>query len=484
MNIHRGMAIPTDGRSIDARAQARQGYTARNDSGTRARQLLILYGLMIASWMFDFQSAAGSETSYLQISYIALYFTAFSLFFFLDNFDRYKIAGMAPFLSAALIFLLVGASTGISNFQPMGQVIRNSIGSVFYIITAYATIRSILIQNPRTLRRLLAALCLGYVISRVFVYSLTSGSIDYETIRYQILSGATIPALGYLEGLALFGLSLTEWGAMGGAFVVVFLSVTRTYLISIMVQLASLLPGAQRLIGPRLVAMIVAGAIFVAGLAVFGSNSLDRWTDRLLNREAQVGEDITLYTRESEWNFMADAFLKSERTILLGNGVAARTVWYAPRKVSSVAEGSVGFGHNQHLSLLFIGGLIGGGFLLAVQFVQFFQSFSLLARLARFRLPYSDTLFLAAWGAAIILGVVAATFLSSVLNNRSWALWYGLGTGLFLGARARYLRDSAASVITVAPRPQPAVEPQAPALPPAVARRRMLLQREAGRSPA
>lgn len=211
---------------------------------------------------------------------------------------------------------------------------------------------------------------------------------------------------------------------------------------------------------------------------------MDRWTQRLLNREEAVGEDITLYTRESEWNFMTDAFLKSERSILFGNGIAARTVWYSPRKVSSVAQGSLGYGHNQPLSLLFIGGLVGGGFLLAVQFLQFFQSFSLLTRLARFRLPYSDTLFLAAWGATIILGVIAATFLSSVLNSRGWALWYGLGTGLFLGARARYLRDSAASVITVAPRPQPAVEPQAPALPPAVARRRMLLQREAGRSPA
>lgn len=466
------------------RPQARRDYTALAGSSTRARQLLILYGVMIASWMFDFKSSGGGDTSFLQVSYIALYFLAFFIFFFLDNFERQKVTGMAPFFAASLLFLLVGAATGIANFQPFGQIIRNSIGSVLYILTAYATIRSILIQNLRTLRRLLAILCLGYVISGVFVYSLVSGSIDFETVRFQILSAATIPALGYLEGLVLFGLSLTEWGAMGGAFVVVFLSVTRTYLISIMVQLASLLPGAQRLIGPRLVAMIVAGAIFVAGLAVFGSNSLDRWTDRLLNRETQVGEDITLYTRESEWNFMTDAFLKSERSILFGNGIAARTVWYAPKKVSSVALGSLGFGHNQPLSLLFIGGLVGGGFLLAVQFLQFFQSFSLLTRLARFRLPYSDTLFLAAWGAAIILGVVAATFLSSVLNSRGWALWYGLGTGLFLGARARYLRDSAASVITVAPRPQPAVEPQAPALPPAVARRRMLLQREAGRSPA
>lgn len=295
---------------------------------------------------------------------------------------------------------------------------------------------------------MLAFIALIYGIACVFVQQLITGEIDLNTVRYQILSGATIPSIGYLACMALFGIGVVEVCAIGLVFVLLFLSVTRTYLLSALSQLAPLAAGAQRLIGPRLVMIVAIAAFFFAGFVAYGGESINRWTDRVFNQRTSSGEDYTLYTRQSEWDYMIKSWTSTTRTIMFGSGIAARTVWYNPKETGGGSEYSIGFGHSQHLSLLFIAGLIGGGTLLAVQFWQFFQSIALLARLARSNFERSDTLFLAAWGATIIIGVIVATFFSSILNNRSWALWYGVGTGLFVGGRARYLRECGVGLVT------------------------------------
>ncbi len=440
---------------------------------------LIAFGILAAVWMLDFRTTEDNDLSIFLRIYLGIYATAFGAFLLLDSDERPRIPGLTPFLGSVALFVLVAFSTGLFSGQTLPQMFALATPSFIYISSAYATARMVTTTNPSTMRKLLAVICVGYVISGVVVQRLIGGEIDFATIRYQILTGATVPALGYLECLLLFGLTVTEWAALTGGFLVVFLSVTRTYLIAALVQFAGILPGVSRLISPRLLALALAGLLFIAGLMQYGAFGLDRWTERLYNTKTSRGGDVTLYSRESEWSYMTSAFLRGGRTMMVGNGLAAETVFYFPPEIGGGSSRSVGFGHNQHLSILFTGGLAGGGLLLFLQFLQGLQSVQLLMRLSRMRDRHSDTLFLAAWGALIIIGVIATTFFSSVLNNRSWSLWYGLGTGLFLGARARYMRDMVRGVVADAPGVAAMRKDNDPALPPAVARRRDVLEGKA-----
>ncbi|WP_225010220.1 hypothetical protein [Novosphingobium percolationis] len=475
MNGSSIIATPPAGAGNPARRQSQAPIPLRKATQSESR-LLFFFGLLISAWMFDFRAAPGSAVAVLPQIYLGLYVVAFGLFFVLDRDERTPVPGLTQFLAAVALFLLVGLSTGLFKGQQIGAMLSIATPSLIYMSIAYATARAVLTLNSLALRKMLALLCIGYVIGGVAIQRLIGGTLDFETVRYQILSGATLPALGYLECLLLFGLMLTEWGALIGGVTVVFLSVTRTFLIAGAVQASSLLPGATRLVSPRLLLLMLAAVIFVIGLSQYGAFGLDRWTDRLFNIKTSSGEDVTLYTRESEWNYMASAFAQGGRTILFGNGLAAETVFYMPREIGGGSSRSIGFGHNEHLSILFIGGLVGGGLLLFMQFLQALQSFRLLARLARLREQHSDTLFLAAWGAVIIIGVLTTTFFSSTLNNRGWSLWYGVGTGLFLGARARYLRDAGLTAVPAELAERTRKTADRGALPPAVAHRRSLLE--------
>ena len=452
-------------------------------AGARSRPapvLLAAYVILIAAMMFDFRAVADSAAALFLPVFVGTYAIAFAVFLLLDTDQRYPAPGLGQFVLAGTMFLTVGVISGLTRGQSLDELVRLSIPTALYLATGYATCRIVMVTDLAVLRRALALLSVGYIFAALLMQRVIGGPLDFSTARYQILSGATIPALGYLECMALFGLGLVELGAMASAFLLLFLSVTRTYIISAAAQLLPLAAGARRLIGPRLLALAVTASVFLAGVAFYGGEGVERWTDRVFNQRTTSGEDYTLYTRQTEWDYMINSFQATSRSLLFGNGIAARTVWYFPREVGGGSSFSVGFGHSQHLSLLFIGGLVGGGTLLAVQFLQLAQALLFLARLARTSFQRTDLLFLGAWGATIIIGVVAATFFSSMLNNRSWALWYGIGTGLFIGARARYLRDTtshAPDEVAGQVRPRGQKDPASPGmLPPAVARRRAALQ--------
>ncbi|WP_225207530.1 hypothetical protein [Novosphingobium huizhouense] len=443
--------------------------------------LLIAFVTAVGAWMLDFHADQGSGGARnIQALFLGTYGLSTFVFLLLDQADRYRAPGLGLFVISGVLFLTVGPISALLNGQELSVIISASVGTLLYFSVSYMTCRIVMVSDPGRVRRALAVLCLAFILLGVVVLRFNSGSIDFSSTRYEILSGATIPALGYIECMILFGLSITEAAGVFSGTILVVLSVTRTYLISALVQFIALLLGWRTLLLPRLPLVFAVGTIAAAGMVVFGGSELDRWSDRIFAQRTRSGEDYTYYTRKSEWDYMIGAFTRSNRTILFGNGIAARTIWYNPREIGGgVALGSVGFGHGEHISLLFIGGLVGGGLLLVLQFVQAIQSFQLLARLALRPRENSDLLFLAGWGATIILGAFAANFFSSILGNRSWALWYGVGTGLFLGARARYLRaHETPSGATAAARPkgrQLSGLRQPPGVPSAVARRRRAL---------
>ena len=228
---------------------------------------------------------------------------------------------------------------------------------------------------------------------------------------------------------------------MVSGLAVVFLSVTRTYLVSAVFQCAPLMFGFSRF-NRRIALSLVLFCILVGVAGTLGSDSLNRWTQRIVEGKTTAGEDYTLYTRESEWKFMYNSVLSSNKALLFGHGFAAETTWYFPPELGGGASHSLGYGHNQNLSLLFIGGIVGSGLLFIVQVFQTIQSLLVMLRIAIDRRFVGDSVFLIFWGASIIVGVTVVTFLSSVISTRGGALWYGVGVGLFLGTRARMLMEA------------------------------------------
>jgi hypothetical protein len=133
----------------------------------------------------------------------------------------------------------------------------------------------------------------------------------------------------------------------------------------------------------------------------------------------------------SEWTLSVWRFL-------FGSGLAARTVYDEASALTGGTGFMIGFGHNLHLSLLFIAGAVGGFPLLFLQWHQVFLSWRFLRRTIAFPDLRNDAVFLGAWGATILLGYFAVNFVSAPFVSRGPSFWFGIGTGLLLGAQARF----------------------------------------------
>jgi len=190
---------------------------------------------------------------------------------------------------------------------------------------------------------------------------------------------------------------------------------------------------------------LIAGSLFVA----FGEKNLERWIERLLISNQFDGEDPTFVTRYIEWEYMWEEFLSSYDNFFFGSGLAAETIWWLPTYFGGgdAISSSVGFGHNQHLSLLFTAGVIGGMPLLLLQFFQAWQGINFSFKAKQYMTgPLKDIFFLGSWGSVIVFGYLSSNFLSSSFGSSGFSLWYGVGTGMLLGARSllasSYIRKS------------------------------------------
>ena len=396
------------------------------------------YSAMLLAWMFDFQADASGAGLAFQAAFAVLYVIALVVFLIADHGPNLRIQGMRGFLASCGLFLGVGLVSGLIAGQPVYAVFRNGLAVFVYSTGTYATARMVIGANPARLRLLLALACLGYALSGLLITLLLRGGIDFSHVRFQIVGASVFAALGYLALLVVFRLSRVELVTMALNFVLVFLSVTRTFLLAAAVQLLPALRNARRAFGPRMLVFLVVVIAILLGAFAFGEAGLERWADRITNQSSVSGSNATWETRLSEWQFMWDAFLGSVQAMLFGNGLAAETVYWIPREIGGGFDTSIGYGHNQYISLLFIAGLVGGLPLIVVQAVQGWRAFGLLSATIRAGRSRSDLLFLGAWGAAIVLGSMMANVFSANFGSRGGAFWYAIGTGLLLGVQALF----------------------------------------------
>lgn len=419
-----------------AAAKPRQSPFLASFTAEAARAPLRSYALMLAAWMFDFRASGEGQGLAVQAVFAVIYLMAFSLFLVGDSGRAMRIHGLGQFMFCAILFLVTGLASGLANGQAIYPLFRNGFSIFVYLTTTYATARVVAVASPGVLRRLLALACLVYGIASFFITLLQRGTIDLSQVRFEIVGNSVIAALAYLTLLLTFRLNRLELGTMLINFALVFLSVTRTFLIVVLVQALPAFQNARRLFGPRIIVYLLFAGAVIGTILVSGQFGVDRWVERLQNRGSTSGQDITYLTRLSEWQFMWNGFLSSIETFLFGNGFVAETIYWIPKEVGGGFEISIGFGHNQYLSMLFTAGFIGAMPLLVVQLQQAWRAYRFLLAAIRAGRSQSDLLFLGAWGAMIVLGMLSANYLLSTFGSRGASLWFGIGTGMLLGVQA------------------------------------------------
>ena len=419
------------------------------------RRLPLAYSLMIAAWVLDFRSEGQGQGLAIQAVWLSLYLLGLLLFVVSDRQRGLQIRGLPSLLLCGALYLIVAIASGIDYDQPIYPILRNGTSVFVYLSGAYATARVVMTHDPAILRKLLAVFCAVYAVTFFFIFEVTSGGINLSTIRYQIIGTSSIAALGYVTLTLLFRLTYVELAALVANLVILLIAVTRTFLFSFAAQILPLLIEFRRVFSPRLALVGLAGIAVFLGVSQFGGGQVVRWEDRLAGRDAHDVGYQTYFTRLEEWEYMYGEWTSTGSKFMLGAGLAAQTKYHNVRAAGGNEENMIGFGHNQHLSLLFDAGVIGGIPILLVQFLQAALALRFLRRVVQFRGRRSDVLFLGAWGATIVLGNVAANFLAASFVLRGLALWYGIGTGLLLGAQARFDPANSANRLQPAKRTRP-----------------------------
>lgn len=403
-----------------------------------SRELIYIYALMISAWMFDFRADGAAQGLAFQAIYMSIYLACIFLFFIIVKFHKPAVRRQRQFILVVMLFILIGCITGIIRGQSVYSLLRNSFGSFIYLSAAIVTARMVFICTGRSLRKILGWLCLGFTFSSFLIVSLFQGGVDISTVRYQIIGTSTIAALGLAVAALAHPLTRIEKLTALSSAGILFLSVTRTFLLVPIAQAFYYLPIIKNLNRFRLTVAAISTSALISIVLFLNGEILDRWYQRIFVMNQFSGIDPTLLARQSEWGFMWSTFISSVDRLLFGSGMAAETSYFLSQELGGAgASSSTGFGHNQHLSLLFIGGLLGGLPLLAFQLRLFLHAISFGKKSSSARL-HPDTAFLGTWGALIVIGSFSTDFISTTLYSRGFALWYGIGTGLLLGVSSMY----------------------------------------------
>jgi hypothetical protein len=404
-----------------------------------AARVPLTFVVLLAAWLLDFRSAGEGEGLDVQALFAATYFFALTLLLIGDRAIGTRIHGLPALMGCGALYLLVAISAGLVNGQEPYPILRNATSVAIYLSAAYATARVVVSSDPARLRQILAVFCLLFAVAAYAISNLATGGIDTEKVRFEIVGASAIAALGYVGLAALFKLTRIEIAAMAINGIVVLLSVTRAYLLVIAAQVTFFAGRIRQVFSPRLIALGVLGIVALLGVLTYGQQQLTRWSDRMLGGGGSDYQEYqTIFTRFSEWDFMLSSWTQSFEHFLFGAGIAAKTTYYLPREMGGGTEFMVGFGHNQHLSMPYTAGVVGGLPLLLLQWFQVYLAWRFLRQTIRLPNLRSDVVFLGAWGATMIIGHNAINIVSATFTTRGFSLWFGIGTGLLLGAQALF----------------------------------------------
>ena len=440
------------------------------DSQLTERRVLRLYVFAIATYGFDYKAAVSGAGAAVQGLLLLVFIVCFIRIVATGAKLGVGVGALWVLMLVAALFMIDSATVGLINDQALFRVVANLIPFSLYIgasVLTYVTLSIIKDHRPGFLNGMRFA-CIASAVFHVVVLVLTRGGINLSTSRYEVLSGAVVPSLGILPvGLAQ-PLSMMDIVVVLLNLVLAVVSVTRTLVISLAVQVGAMFvarPGilarTSVLKGVAVTSLVII-AIVAADFAA-GTGLTSRWTERLFLSQ-KLGSDPSGLTRIAETHFMWEHFTSSPQTVVFGNGIAAVTsltgreavrteMLIGTQKRNDVLHSS-GIGHENYVGILYVAGLLGGGGLLTIQFMNALQSLLVIRELQRRPSPYRDAeMHIGIWGGIIVMGMLTLCFLGPVFADRDECLWLGIGTGMVYWARGLVRATVAAEAVA---RPHPA----------------------------
>lgn len=400
--------------------------------------------MVLFSLIFDYRRAEGDAFGFVVvfglINIIAGLLFIFNKRIFNTSFIKISI----PFFLFAISSSIVGLVRGQELYAVLAQILPILIfTNVFLVCASYA-------NNSEDLLKLMQLMVISGLMAAVWkvFFAFSYYGLDMENVRYQILSGSTI--ILFVYGIASFIIKKSKY-AMLSLFLslgVVFISVTRTYiLIFLIILLISSLCvpfknyGVILYKGLLTLFLIVLSVVF---LSTIQPSFEDRWVSRLFSDDAG-GSDLTSLTRIAEINGQIE-FLKNDIWgTMFGFGIAANTYWSGDELNQILAIlgsnfDTVGksYGHNTYVGIWYVGGLIFG---LPIIIILLLTPLLGLIKLKKY---YSNIeqneKFVAFFSICSVFGFVFYGLLGGTFGDRSMSLYYGISMGLLI--RFIYLKIS------------------------------------------
>jgi hypothetical protein len=418
------------------------------DKKSVARALLAAF---VFPWIFDVRSVLGFEwLLYIQILSLVFSTVVFALTarILKKRADLGPLAGNALSVTVCAIFVFVSMISGFVEHNDLFKVFAFSIPTVLFIFSLIMI--SLIAQTglkPEDVIDVIAIAAIAAIIIRIPIVAILFG-IDFDTVRYEILCGATAVGTAYILSRVPGGLRPYDILFALIHLIIILLSVTRTAILNVfsmagvlILCMAGRIARPQTLITVGLTLPLSALAIYAVAVTLPG-NPIGRWIARTAS--FQTGDvDLSGVERESQIVFELDKLSGAGIERLIGFGIAAPGGHSAALLALVTQHGDAGiyvptgFADHTYVCLIFLGGVLGGGPLLLAQLLWLWNS----VRAIRFVLKtYPNKLSWVTMAPLAVVGYQVSNFLAASFADRSQSIFFGLClgvTGWLTAARRR-----------------------------------------------
>jgi len=408
------------------------GYAGRAAPSFRS---LLLIGLLF-TLVADFRRAEGDTNLLVVIMGLSNIVFGAALIA-TERYHHRRVLTMAvPFIIFAVASCTIGVLRGQDLYAVLAQAVPVIIFTQTFVIFA---------TYPRTTDRLNQLISLSIIsglLAAVWkvVFAFSYYGLTEGTVRYQILSGASVLLFSYAVASFLTGGRKYMWPAMIMSLGVVFASVTRTYLVIFAVSGAiaiMLLPAshAKRSL-MRAISLLLAIAGCLCVLKFVFPELGERWLQRIFSYR-EVGVDVTSLTRIAEAKGQLQELSNSPLGTTFGFGMLGKINWSGEEVNtlvsilgSNASTAGVSYGHNFYTGLIFVGGIVFGLPVALVIFGTLIRSYRKLRR--QYAGLSGEERFAALFSVAATSGYVCFGFMGGTFGDRSISFYYAVATGLML----------------------------------------------------
>lgn len=409
---------------------------------TLSRLIIFIAGTLFA---LDFRSEEGAYFDEI-LSLLACIFSACYILV-QKRLPIYVFRWLMPFA----LFIIFGSMRGLVGDQTLMELIVSLLPMLIFFVS---TIVFAVLANREDRLFLLKLVCWVSVIAAIIVFTRTYiiniNDLDQENIRWRMLHLSLIVIFAYgLCGMLYMKVYLFRF-CLALSISVVFLSLTRTFLVCFIIMwLLALftLPGRDKL---RTMAISFGFILVCSSLLYMNLETTSFWGARLVTLSL-TEVDLTIATRLAEVQHQISLLTATPINLLFGLGFGAESGYkgvFADIIYARLGEGSIedkginGFGHNMYFGFVYVGGIFGLMCLyrLITLFhasVKIFKNNKALNRVGTNELFFICMLSL---GGILTYGLAAGIF-----NVRSMSFITGMTCGLllsFVNESKKYLKYS------------------------------------------